>query len=73
MRFGPWFPVDRHALQARDDKSGGFPFTLHPSLFTLATGYALAMTRVVCGLLYKYFMSSFSVTLFHSVLLASRK
>ena len=21
--FGPWLPVDRHALQARDDKSGG--------------------------------------------------
>ena len=35
MRFASWFPVDRHAFQARDDKGGGFPFNIHTSLFTL--------------------------------------
>ena len=28
-------PVDRHGHRPRDDKSDGFPFTLHTSIFTL--------------------------------------
>ena len=27
--------MDRHGLRPRDDKSDGFPFTLHPSIFAL--------------------------------------
>ena len=27
--------MDRHGLRPRDDKSDGFTFTLHPSIFTL--------------------------------------
>jgi len=35
VRVGWWFTVDRHGLRPRDDKSDGFPFTLHPSIFAL--------------------------------------
>ncbi len=41
MRFGYRFTVDRHGLRPRDDKSGGLPFNLQNSPFTLQSSLFL--------------------------------
>jgi hypothetical protein len=48
VRFGYWVPVDRHAFQARDDKTECVCGMFVESRW-IATGYALAMTTPGCA------------------------